>query len=51
MEDTEGIRPRWKILREYAKDGMKNTEGIRSSWEILSEYARDVIYRENTPEM
>ena len=44
MEDTEEIRPRWKILREYAEDGMKDTEGIRSRWEILSEYARDGRY-------
>ena len=29
MEDTEGIRPRWKILRENAEDGMEDTEGIR----------------------
>ena len=29
----------WKILREYAQDGMEDTEGIRPRWKILREYA------------
>ena len=33
MEDIVGIRPRWKILRQYAKDGMEDTEGMRPKLE------------------